>query len=189
MHSSHLDLGCGIKPRNPYDCQKLYGVDIRHSSISGWEVRSSNLAYEPIPFESSFFDSVSAYDFIEHIPRLMFIPQIGTIFPFVNLMSEIHRVLKPNGIFYAETPCYPAPQIFQDPTHVNFITKDTHLYFCGDSPDAEIYKFNGKFAVNEVAYIDSGKKRQPINPKGIMRVLRKFKSPHTHIMWELRAIK
>ena len=44
-------------------------------------------------------------------------------------MNEIYRVLKNRGKFYAFTPYYPKAQVFQDPTHVNFITVDTHEYF------------------------------------------------------------
>jgi SAM-dependent methyltransferase len=62
---------------------------------------------EPIPFESNFFDSVSAYDFLEHIPRQAIDYQaMITRVPFLELMSEIHRVLKPNGRFFALTTAY-----------------------------------------------------------------------------------
>ena len=27
-HTSHLDIGCNSNPRNPYNADKLYGVDI-----------------------------------------------------------------------------------------------------------------------------------------------------------------
>ena len=44
-------------------------------------------------------------------------------------MNEIYRVLKPNGIFYGITPVYPKESVFVDPTHVNFITKNSFKYF------------------------------------------------------------
>lgn len=44
-------------------------------------------------------------------------------------MSDIWRVLKPGGIFYARTPAYPSAAAFQDPTHVNIITDQTISYF------------------------------------------------------------
>lgn len=40
-------------------------------------------------------------------------------------MNEVHRVLKPNGIFLHQTPAYPSTVAFRDPTHVNIITEET----------------------------------------------------------------
>jgi SAM-dependent methyltransferase len=57
----------------------------------------------PLPFPTSTSDSISAYDFLEHIPKFAVINNQGQ-FPFINFMNEVHRVLKPNGIFYAITP-------------------------------------------------------------------------------------
>ena len=28
MSTKHLDIGCGANPRNPFNCDELYGVDI-----------------------------------------------------------------------------------------------------------------------------------------------------------------
>jgi len=101
---------------------------------------------EPIPFPDSYFESISAYDFIEHIPRNIHDFNTGhSYFPFIFLMNEIYRVLKPNGIFYAVTPVYPHQKTFADPTHINFITQDTHTYFCGKSPLGRMYGFQGSF--------------------------------------------
>jgi hypothetical protein len=47
-------------------------------------------------------------------------------------MNEIWRVLRPRGQFYAETPAYPFPTAFSDPTHVNVITPDTVRYFASE---------------------------------------------------------
>lgn len=144
---NHLDLGCGDMPRNPYNAQKLYGLDIRKlSDTENVKCSSANLAIEKIPFESEFFSSVSAFDFIEHIPRVLYDPvREVTFLPFIELMNEIHRVLVPKGRFYAVTPCYPAQEVFQDPTHVNFISSNTYRYFCGDNPEGRIYGFTGNF--------------------------------------------
>ena len=66
----HLDLGCGNNPRNPYAANELFGVDLSlESETINDHFRSCNLVCEPIPFEDSYFDSVSAFDVMEHIPR------------------------------------------------------------------------------------------------------------------------
>jgi len=70
-------------------------------------------------------------------------------FPFVNLMNEISRILKPGGIFYAVTPMYPSGAAFTDPTHVNFISEDTVHYFAGANRHAANlgYGFVGHFDI------------------------------------------
>lgn len=105
----HLDIGCGYKIKNPYNSSNLYGVDI-HSNKENLikNYKKANLILDKIPFPDSFFSSVSAYDFIEHIPRQQFINE-EMQYPFINLMNEIYRVLKPNGLFFASTPRLPSP--------------------------------------------------------------------------------
>jgi SAM-dependent methyltransferase len=126
MSTKTLDLGCGAKPRNPFNADEVYGIDVREDLDN--RVKQADLAVEPIPFPDAFFEYVSAYDFIEHIPRIVYAPHRRNAF--IELMNEIYRVLKPNGVFLSSTPCYPHPSAFVDPTHVNFITEGTFpLYF------------------------------------------------------------
>lgn len=145
--AKHLDIGCGGLPRNPYDAQNLYGLDLKvREGINYGDVimNEADVLAGRLPYEDNFFSSVSAYDFIEHIPRLLYIDG-QTQFPFVNFMSEIHRILQPGGKFYALTPNYPNDSCFSDPTHVNFITRTTHKYFCEPDCWAAMYGFTGKF--------------------------------------------
>ena len=100
----HLDLGCGDAPRNPYGRAGLVRRrHPRHRHSGGrFEFRAANLAFEPIPFAADAFASVSAFDFIEHVPRVLNGPSANTtVFPFVRLMDEVWRVLAPGGLFYA----------------------------------------------------------------------------------------
>lgn len=67
----HLDLGCGDKPRNPFRANNLYGVDIRdvrEIKLQDFNYKKANIIKEGIPFSDGFFDSVSAFDFLEHVP-------------------------------------------------------------------------------------------------------------------------
>jgi len=70
------DLGCGTKIRNPFNASELYGVDIR-DGLEGSDdfIKSADLTVEPIPFQTEFFDYVTAFDFIEHIPRVIYNPK------------------------------------------------------------------------------------------------------------------
>lgn len=185
--TNHLDLGCGDLPRNPFNAQHLYGVDIR--SNLGMNIVSANLMVESIPFPDNHFESVSAYDFIEHIPRNIHDFSTGkTHFPFIFLMNEIYRVLKSNGIFYAVTPAYPHHKSFTDPTHINFITKDTHTYFCGNAPLGRMYGFQGSFEVIRIARIKPRGQYEPINPsplESFQRFKDRLKMRRSHLLWEL----
>ena len=152
MTTKHLDIGCGSKPRNPFKYDELHGVDIIEQSVSNFHYTKSDIVLNPLPFPTSTFDSISAYDFLEHIPRFSVINNQGQ-FPFINFMNEVHRALKPNGIFYAITPCYPREEAFVDPTHINFISRKTHTYFTMPSLGARVYGFNGKFDIIQVKRI------------------------------------
>ena len=146
MTTKTLDLGCGKKPRNPFNMEEVYGIDIREDIDA--RIYRADLAIEPIPFDNNFFDVVSAHDFIEHIPRIIYNP--NRRFCFVELMNEIYRVLKPGGLFYSLTPAFPAPEAWRDPTHVNIITDETFtMYFDEKYRLASMYGFNGFFRVEQ----------------------------------------
>lgn len=207
----HLDLGCGKFPRNPYGRRELCGVDVRPAPAGAdFEHRVANLSLQPIPYGDDGFASVSAYDFIEHVPRLLATGDgRGTVFPFVQLMNEVWRVLAPGGRFYALTPAYPHLEAFTDPTHVNVITAKTHEYFCGPQPLARMYGFTGEFKVvraqwvraldayeqmpglNEARKPKTGLKRLALHWRGFTRRLRGKPDPSgkVHFLWELDAVK
>lgn len=193
----HLDLGCGLKPRNPYFAESTFGCDIRDidSDVEkiGFDYKKVNLVFEPIPYPDNFFDSVSAYDFLEHVPRQILLPNGSACNPFIDLMSEIHRVLVPGGRFLALTPAYPHISAFTDPTHVNFITKDTHEYFTGPNPSGAMYGFKGAFDVVQVRWEASSNAynlNQPSWRKTIRRLHRQlFAGGLSHLLWEFSANK
>lgn len=190
----HLDLGCGKKPRNPYGYSELYGVDLYQDNNINPDItiKIANLALEKIPYPDNYFDSVSAFDFIEHIPRVLQKSEFETRFPFIELMDEIWRVLKPNGFFYAVTPAYPNAEAFQDPTHVNIITSKTHLYFCEAKLYGENYGFRGVYAADKVSWVHSkyAQIKKITIKKHLSSINRSlFKGKKTHLLWELRAIK
>jgi len=147
-----LDLGCGGIPKNPFGMDEVYGIDIRQDIDH--KIYKADLAIDPIPFEDDFFDCVSAYDFIEHIPRVIYAP--ARRFCFVELMNEIYRVMKPGGLFLSVTPAFPAAPAFRDPTHVNIITDETFpLYFDEKHRLATMYGFNGYFRIEEQKWDDN----------------------------------
>ena len=208
----HLDLGCGKFPRNPYNRTTLHGVDIRSIPELPFELRTANLSVEPIPYETNRFSSISAFDFLEHIPRVVISNEGKTIFPFINLMNEIWRVLSPGGLFYALTPAYPHPDVFTDPTHVNFITDKTHEYFCGTNSLGAMYGFHGQFELircqrahhssNYIPFASPSDKKNKnavsIIAHGLRDFSRKLRGKKSdpnkgvsmpYLIWEFKAIK
>lgn len=142
--TNSLDIGCGPTPQNPFNALNVYGIDIRTSSNPNIQVADLNI--EAIPFPDGFFDYISAFDFIEHVPRILYMP--ARRFPFVQLMNEIYRTLKIGGIFYSFTPAFPKAPAWRDPTHVNIITDETFTkYFDNTERLAKMYGFNGAFSI------------------------------------------
>lgn len=144
QNSTTLDLGCGTNPRNPFFAATTYGIDIRENPEKN--IKYADLTVEKIPYPDAHFDYITAYDFLEHVPRIIYLPERR--FPFIELMNEIHRTLKPNGIFLSHTPIYPFSPVFRDPTHVNIITEETFpMYFDDTTQAGKMYGFNGSFKI------------------------------------------
>jgi hypothetical protein len=144
-----LDLGCGKTPKNPFNANEVFGIDIRESIEQN--IFKADLVIEPIPFPDEHFDFVSAFDFLEHIPRVLYRPDRTN--PFVNVMNEIYRVLKASdngGYFYSVTPAFPESAAWRDPTHINIITEETFpLYFDNTNRWAGMYGFKGAFEITQ----------------------------------------
>ncbi len=195
MTRKHLDLGCGARPRNTFHYEELYGVDIRAdiAESSAAKIVAANLSTSPIPFGDNSFDSVSAYDFFEHIPRVAIDYAHNTSrFPFIELMNEVWRILKPDGVLYAVTPAFPHEAVFRDPTHVNFITKRTHIYFTEPYIEARMYGFIGRFRLVRQCKVCPREEYEPISGSighQLQRLRDKLTGRQSHLVWEFSAIK
>ena len=190
MIDKHLDIGCGGTPRNPYSAKEVHGLDLKlrdNTDYGDAIMHEGDAVLKGFPFDDNFFDSISAYDFIDHIPRLIYIDGHLT-FPFIKFMSEVNRILKPGGKFYSVTPFFPAEKAFVDPTHVNFITKNTYKYFCVPDLWAQMYGFAGTFTKVEVKKVNFYLEVTP--PKNLVkRYLYKaftefYPKSKQHILWE-----
>lgn len=215
--TKHLDLGCGGNPRNPFKAKEVIGLDvnIRSEEKTNYEKTYQDCIVKYVhadatlnlPFPSDYFDSISAFDFLEHIPRW---ERRGSAihFPFVEIMSEIHRTLKPGGHLIALTPGFPNPAVFSDPTHVNFITTETAKYFSiqiDGEPAGIMYGFKGKYEIlhndwlrgggpnlvnslqQEYAETTNAMRKVTLSAKAIKRSIQSlFHRKPTHIYWVLQ---
>ncbi len=158
LKSSHLDIGAGVRPRNPFQAKSVFALDANEgdaSSIAFTHVKGD--LTKVLPFPTSSFSSLSAFDVLEHIPRW---ERNGEEidYPFIGLMNEVHRLLKPGGIFMAVTPAFPSSAAFADPTHVNLISRETIRYFAGEDAWARTigYGFTGNFRVVTQTWLRGG---------------------------------
>ena len=173
-----LDLGCGPNPKNPFLATEVFGVDI--NNFNNPNIKIADLAIESIPFEDNLFDFVTGFDFLEHLPRVLYFGGERRQ-PFIDIMSEVWRVLRPGGECFFATPAYPKSEVFQDPQHVNFISEMTIEYFAGVHLElCQAYGFTGRFEVIKQTWADQS---YEICEGSSYHVV-----PY-HLIWHLRAVK
>jgi SAM-dependent methyltransferase len=88
-----LDVGCGdryITDRIKKKGYNIIGIDKHTSKDCRWIIKDPDYVMDArnIKFEDNSFDAVIALEIIEHC----------------NCISEINRVLKPNGLLFCSTP-------------------------------------------------------------------------------------
>lgn len=66
-----------------------------------------------------YFDEIHAYEVLEHIGAQ------GDYKTFFAQFTELYRVLKPGGLFYATCPSWCSPWAWGDPSHTRVITAGT----------------------------------------------------------------
>lgn len=196
-------MGCGTYARNPFDALHVYGADLLdHPALNvdpgNYFKVDSKLS---IPVADEFFDSISAYDFIEHLNRSDGYPN-----SFITFMNEASRVLKKSGVLLAVTPAYPSPVSFQDPTHVNIITEGTVNYFLNRHvvENHLEYGFTCRFelvaqfwvgpfsALRKPEWVSSGLSASSIwnaikSPSNLRRHIAGVRNP-SHLVWVLRKV-
>ena len=105
-----IDIGCGnlkVPGTIGVDNVKIPGVDVVH-----------NLNKFPYPFQTSSVDVIYANQVLEHLTA-----------PLDEIMAELCRICKPNGVIKIEVPHALNVAGFADPTHVKFYTYFTFDYF------------------------------------------------------------
>lgn len=109
MPEIKLSLGCGLEIEDKtqgwlnVDWIDLPGIDVVH-----------NLLKFPYPFKDGEASYIKAKDLIEHLPSHTEDGR-STIIAFIE---ECHRILKPGGSLWIQTPAWDADFLWIDPTHV-----------------------------------------------------------------------
>jgi predicted SAM-dependent methyltransferase len=80
----------------------------------------------PLPFEANSFDEIHAYEVCEHVTG-----QQGDEVAFFAFFTEMARILKPNGVFFATVPR--GPWVWADPSHKREITINTLTFLSQDA--------------------------------------------------------
>ena len=141
-----LELGCGRRKRN----SESIGVDI----LDYPDVDIVGDVYETLKsFPAGSVDAIYSYHFVEHLPEIS------------KLLSELARIVRPNGDVEIVAPHFSNPYFYSDPTHRSFFGLYTLCYFASDSPFSRhvpTYDAKLEFSIVEVDLI--------------------FKSPHPFVI-------
>ena len=118
-----------------FDPRNIHGVEVSRLRVERAQARGwQNAIYldlmEKLPYQDGFFDFVNMVEIIEHIPLL-------------NIhfyLSELQRIIKPDGVLLLTTPNYPIKRVYDildafrmhqwfrlkdDPTHVAYYNHRT----------------------------------------------------------------
>ena len=97
-----LDVGCGdgnftMLLKEACKAREVYGIEISEKGVesarnNGVKAFQLDIDEEDFPFEDGYFDAIFAGEVIEHL----FDPD--------HFLEEVHRTLKPGGIFVLSTP-------------------------------------------------------------------------------------
>lgn len=94
LHGSVLDVGCGIGDFLRC-CSSAVGVDVNPRTVEWCRVRGLNvhlMEQNKLPFDDGIFDNAVLDNVLEHVPE----PS--------RLLSEVRRILRPNGILMVGVP-------------------------------------------------------------------------------------
>jgi len=108
-----LDLGCGNRPEHI----KGDGLDKFDFKIPQQKYVWDLERLEPFPIADNEYDVVRMFHLLEHIQK----PEAC-----INILNEVWRVLKHNGLFIGEAPHYTKSRNYaRDFYHCRVVTEDT----------------------------------------------------------------
>jgi SAM-dependent methyltransferase len=103
-----LNIGCGLEY-----IQGFINIDKNKEVKKDLEL---DLETAQLPFKNDSIEIIKASHVLEHINN------------YVNLIKEIYRVLKPNGVLYVRVPEKSCDAAYSDPTHVRYFVPASFYY-------------------------------------------------------------
>jgi SAM-dependent methyltransferase len=108
-----IDLGSGGGQRSGF-----YGLDMKAINEHVDIIADLNAPLELLPDNS--VSEIYTCHVLEHVNK------------FVELMEELHRVVRPDGLIDIRVPHFSNPYHYSDPTHVRFFGAFTYYYFTSE---------------------------------------------------------
>ncbi len=133
-----LDLGCGVGNFILQEPSRIIGIDSNKKSIAlckkrGLRVKFGNVT--KIPFQNNTFDGIHASHIIEHL-----YPKDAH-----NMLNEVGRVLKKDGIFVLSTPILWSG-FYNDFTHIKPYNPESIIrYICDEGKEKTFSDIPYKF--------------------------------------------
>ena len=159
-----LELGCGARKRN----RQAIGVDmLDYPDVDIVGDVNEVLAF----FPDQSVDEVYSYHFVEHVQDVP------------KLLSELARIVKPNGHVEFVAPHFSNPYFYSDHTHRSFFGLYTFCYFSTDSPFARQVPTYGYEAAFSLAKVDLIFKSAPpfVARYGVKRLVGLFFNSCTYL--------
>lgn len=111
-----LDIGCGSYPYFLLNTQfrKKYGVDqINNGNVKDIQIIGQDIAKTPeLPFQDDYFDVITMLAVFEHIEQ----DKLN------DVIKEIKRILKPEGMFIMTTPTKFADKLLKVMAKFNLVS-------------------------------------------------------------------
>lgn len=120
-----LLIGCGskrIKTLSLPGRKKFENLTTLDNNPSHQPDRLWDLTQHPLPFDDNSFDEIHAYEVLEHLAYQ------GDYKFFFAEFTEYHRILKPEGHFFATVPSRLSPWAWGDPSHKRIIQPETLIF-------------------------------------------------------------
>lgn len=141
-----LLLGCGKSIKKTLyldgskDFKNVTTLDINpdYNPDKVWD-----LTRHPLPFPDNTFDEIHIYEVLEHLA------QQGDYEFFFKEFTDYHRLLKPNGLFFATVPARESVWAWGDPSHKRTFQPETLAFLSQNEYRLQV----GKTAMSDFRYI------------------------------------
>ena len=164
LSNIELEMGCGNRKRN----RQAIGIDV----LDYPDVDIVGDVYEVLAtFPVQSVDAVYSYHFVEHVSDVP------------KLLSELARIVKPNGYVEFIAPHFSNPYFYSDPTHRSFFGLYTFCYYAGNSYFARqvpTYDYKQEFNIIKVDLIFKSARPFVIR-YGIKRIIGSFFNSCTYL--------